>query len=504
MKSPKAVSKEVSGNSSPGGVNYEMMFGAPKAHLVYPQEFIPDQLPIALREDAVEAAMAAARRKKSWALVFVIGTKPCFYKFYGAMKAAEQAGMPFLVLDSGQHYDPLLTYGSQEFGYSARISINLQIRGDLAQKTGELFFKTSYLARYFKTRWPDVTVVPVVLGDTILTSIVPAAWLFTRNEKPIQNEAGLRSMAPDALKELARGGPLTLERFIEAQFTGPWSRLSNEPFPEQYDTFTSAAGCQFHFAPVELNRRNLIEEGHDPAHIFVTGGVVVDALELKMSEKPRASVFSVFPRLRSGKWLRVDIHRRENLTPRRFEAIVEGVARLVRGGVNVNFVEMNATKYALEQYGLRRRLLALTRRRNFLFTPIWPEYAQVIEFYRSPSCLGALTDSGGLQEELNMLGKVCLTCRFNTDRPETVREARGNLLVPPISPSFVHKMVSYVLGNAALQARMRSARPLYGTKVGAKFIAEVQRLMRRGERPFTWSHERLGFWKEKVGKRTML
>lgn len=483
--------------------NYEMMFGAPKAHLVYPQEFIPDQLPIALREEQVEAVLAEARRKKSWVLVFVIGTKPCFYKFYGAMRAAEAAGLPHLVLDSGQHYDPLLTYGSQEFGYQAKIAINLQIRGDLAQKTGELFLKTSYLARYFKTRWPDVTVMPVVLGDTILTSIVPAAWLFTRNEKAIQNEAGLRSMAPDVFRELARR-PMPLERLVEAQFSGPWSRVANEPFPEQYDTFTSAAGCQFHFAPVERNRRNLVEEGHDPANVFVTGGVVVDALELKLSQKPRTSVFAAFPKLRSGRWLRVDIHRRENLTPRRFEAIVGGVARLVRDGVNVNFVEMNATKYALEQYGLRRRLLGLAQRRNFLFTPIWPEYAQVLEFYRSPHCLGALTDSGGLQEELNLLGRVCLTCRFNTDRPETVREARGNLLVPPVSPAFVHKMVSFVLGHAGLQQRMRAARPLYGRKVGAVFIDHVLRLMRSGARPFTWSHERLGFWQEKRPKKTML
>src|SRR5437870_5145973 len=145
------------GQPSPGGVNYEMMFGSPKAHLAYAQDFVPDMLPVAMREDHIAAVMETAKKKKSWALIFVIGTKPCFYKFYGAMRAAEAAGLPHLVLDSGQHYDPLLTYGSQEFGYAARISINLQIRGDLAQKTGELFFKTSYLARYLKSRWPEVT-----------------------------------------------------------------------------------------------------------------------------------------------------------------------------------------------------------------------------------------------------------------------------------------------------------------------------------------------------------
>lgn len=484
--------------------NYEMMFGASKTHLVYPAEFIPDLLPIAMNEALIEAQMADARKKGTWLLIFVIGTKPCFYKFFGAMREAEAAGLPHIVADSGQHYDPLLTYGSQEFGYHAKTAVNLQVRGDLAQKTGELFFKVAYLARYLKTRWPDVTAVPVVLGDTIMTSIVPAAWLFVRNEKAIQNEAGLRSMAPDILKKMAQGPKVTLDRFVEAQFEGPWSRLTNEPFPEQYDTFTSAAGSQFHFAPVEVNRRNLIEEGHDPENIFVTGGVVVDALELKMREKPKKSIFDVYPQLRRGEWLRADIHRKENLTPRRFKAVVGGLAKLVRQGVRVNFVEMNATKFAIDQYGLRREVMALTKFRNFLFTPIWPEYAQVIEFYRSKQCLGALTDSGGLQEELNMLGKVCLTCRFNTDRPETVREARGNLLVPPIDAAFVHAMVRLVLDRPALREKMSKARPLYGKNVGRIFISKIVELIRSGARPFTWSHERLGFWREEPKHKVFL
>jgi len=165
---------------------------------------------------------------------------------------------------------------------------------------------------------------------------------------------------------------------------------------------------------------------------------------------------------------------------------------------------MNATRFALDAYGLRRELLSLTRRKNFLFTPVWPEYAQVIEFYKSDACLGALTDSGGLQEELNMLGKVCLTCRFNTDRPETVREAGGNLLVPPVDADFVFRMVDFVLRNRGLQERMRHAKKLYGTRAGEKFVAEIQKLICKGAKPFIWSHERLGFWREKDTRKTML
>ncbi len=36
-----------------------------------------------------------------------------------------------------------------------------------------------------------------------------------------------------------------------------------------------------------------------------------------------------------------------------------------------------------------------------------------------------LTDSGGLQEECTVLGTPCLTMRWNTERPITLREHGG-------------------------------------------------------------------------------
>jgi UDP-N-acetylglucosamine 2-epimerase (non-hydrolysing) len=146
----------------------------------------------------------------------------------------------------------------------------------------------------------------------------------------------------------------------------------------------------------------------------------------------------------------------------------------------------------------------LKKSKRFLYTPIWPEYSQVIEFYSSPSCLAAYTDSGGLQEELNMLQKICLTCRFNTDRPETVREGHGNLLIPPISADFIASAIDYVFKNKRLSETLRQARPLYGTKVGEKFIHVLQQLMKKNEKSFLWAHERLGFWQEPRQKHPFL
>lgn len=454
----------------------------------------PDILPIKINEGVVKHAMDKAQKEKKWVLMFVIGTKPCFYKFWGSIAAADRKDVPNFIVDSNQHYDNVLTYGMKEFSLWKKVGISLQIRGDLVQKTAELMYKVRWLSRYLQKKWSGVTVVPVVLGDTILTSIVPAAWMFSRNERAIQNEAGLRSMCPEIMKNPEK---VSTEKFIEEQFYGKWMLLRNEPFPEQWDTFISAAGSEYMFCPLTLNRDSLLREGHPDDRVFVTGGVVVDALNAKRKEKAEKSIFDVYPRLEKGRWLRVDIHRRGNITERRFKSIVSGVKALVEKKKNVIFIEMNATKSALETYGMKDVFTKLAEKHdNFLYTPIWPEYAHVIEFFNSKNCWSVLTDSGGVQEEMNLLNKPCLTCRFNTDRPETVNQANCNLLAPPLSGEFIAKVVEHVEKDEALQKSMASSPPLYGENVGDKFIDIVKVLMTREKKLFKWAHEELGLWRE--------
>lgn len=471
--------------------SYELMFGKSELPQFHPMAL--SMFPVFVNNEMIRETMEKARSSKRWVLAFCIGTKPCFYKFFGSIQAAHQAGLPYLVINSGQHYDERLTYGKDEFDYRERIACELGIRGDLAVKSAELMIKIRWLAKFLKQQWPDVTVIPVVLGDTILTSMIPPAWMFSRGEKAIQNEAGLRSMAPREMKRLVS---LPVEEFIEEQFRGPWELMRSEPMPEQYDTFTSAAGSEFLFAPLELNKEHLVREGHREKNIWVIGGVVSDALELKRKQVLEQSIFEIYPKLKTGHWLRVDIHRRGNLTRRRFQVIVESIVKLVEQGRHVNFIEMNATRHALEVFGLKGDLLRLKDRANFLYTEVWPRYAHVIEFFQSERCFSVLTDSGGVQEEMNLLGKPCLTCRFNTDRPETVKEAHSNLLVPPVDSGLVVKTVNHLFENPVLYEKMRNCRNLYGENVGKKMIDIIQGLMEKGARPFQWTHEVQGFWDE--------
>jgi UDP-N-acetylglucosamine 2-epimerase (non-hydrolysing) len=443
-----------------------------------------------LYDDRLAAQLDRADR----VLAVVTATKPDFYKQAPLVTAADRRGVPCFVLHTGQHYDDVLGHGLAEYGIEDRVAADLRVRGDLSEKTAQLMRKVKRFAEVLDERYPDTTVLPIVHGDTLAAGIVPQAWLFATNQLVAHNEAGLRGMAPVELDPSADPAEV-----VARQWDGEWERNRTEPFPEQYDTFVGSAAALYHFAPTDLNRRHLREEGYpdevdDSERIPVVGNSVVDAIEAKKDAGLDESVFDIYPVLAErDDWIRVDIHRRANLLPERFESIVDAVVGLVEDGHNVNFVELNATEVALREYGLREKLVRLADERdNFLFTGLWKKHAHVYEFLESGQCFTEFTDSGSMQEELNHIDEaLCLTARFNTDRPETVFDANTNLLVPPISGEFVRGMIEHVYEDDRTRERMAAGPALYGSDVGDRIVEFLDE--RADERPFEWAHERQGF-----------
>lgn len=429
-----------------------------------------------------------------FAIAVVTATKPDFYKQAPVVAAAKERGLPCFVVHTGQHYDDVLGHGLDEYGLAEHVVADLGVRGDLAQKTAQMNLAVKRLSEELESY--DTTVLPVVHGDTHAAGIFPQAWMFATNQRVAHNEAGLRGMAP------SYGGMEGPASLVDNQWDGEWHVDRTEPFPEQYDTFVGSAASLYQFAPVELNKEHLRREGYPTTvdgqeRIPVVGNSVVDAIEMKRDVSLDESIFDIYPVLETrDDWIRVDIHRRANLLPERFSAIVEGVVGLVEDGYNVNFVELTATKRALENYGYRDRLERLAQRHdNFLLTGLWKKHAHVYEFLTSGQCFAELTDSGSMQEELNYIDEaICLTARFNTDRPETVMEANTNLLVPPQSGDLIQETVEYVAETDHVRDRISTGENLYGSDVGAEivdFLAE-----RRDAGVFEWSHDRLGFDQE--------
>ena len=442
------------------------------------------------------------------ALAIVIGTKPDFYKQAPLLIESIKEGLPSFIISTGQHYDELLGYGIKEFDLENSIVCDLQIRGDLMEKSSDLIMKFGYFGRYLKRRYSGNRILPIVHGDTLVAGIATLSWVFGLGQKVGQNEAGLRSMSPTIIKDIKMNvnpSHSDVEKFITNQLSSSWFLTREEPFPEQIDTWVCSSGTKFFFVPTKLNKEHLLREGYPDEDIHIVGNSVVDAIGIKRMKKPENSIFEIYPKLESGNWIRMDIHRRENLTNHRFNAIIGGLTDLIKDSeFKVVLVLLNATISALNKFDLYDKLKYLenTYPEKFMITELWKEYGHVVEFLDSGKCWAEITDSGSLQEELLYFPKVnSFTVRFNTDRPETVFDARGNLLVPPINRMWLPRMITTIYEKGIDYGfDFKKKKQIYGKpgEVSKKIVKIMKKEFENRESNFfPWLHQRFNYWHEK-------
>ena len=127
----------------------------------------------------------------------------------------------------------------------------------------------------------------------------------------------------------------------------------------------------------------------------------------------------------------------------------------------------------------------------------------VIEFLDSGHCWAEMTDSGSMQEELLYFPKVVsLTVRLNTDRPETIFDARSNVLVPPINSSWIASMVEAAFNKReGLGMQLRRKNKIYGKpgEVSKNIVKIIKKEFENGDAVnfYPWFHQRIDLWKEK-------
>jgi UDP-N-acetylglucosamine 2-epimerase (non-hydrolysing) len=172
----------------------------------------------------------------------------------------------------------------------------------------------------------------------------------------------------------------------------------------------------------------------------------------------------------------VDIHRRENLTPERLETIFSGLSMLAKC-YPIEFV-VTKTMQACKGLSWREEQLCLLRSSGIGVSLQNPSYLEVVRFLCSSKCLALYTDSGGLQEESCILGVPCMTCRFETDRPETVTEFETNLLIPPISPQYIYESIDtcLCLDKTQVWPGLGISQKAYGENVGQKTVAHLDQV----------------------------
>ncbi|WP_212002527.1 UDP-N-acetylglucosamine 2-epimerase [Chitinophaga sp. HK235] len=414
----------------------------------------------------MEAAIEKAMDLKRPLYLPIIATKPCFIKMASLIQSMTQHDLPFLLVNSNQHYDQLLTAQIDELGYKQQIGANLYSNGrdfneriiTMCQSVTDFL---SVLATY--TEKPDI--IPVVSGDTFSAGILPQLFYFSAGARSVHVEAGLRSYGP-ADKDRWQDGNVLYQAGWD------WTRYVNDPFPEGMDSRLASISSELLLAPVKRNMDNLLYEGYVAENIMVTGSLSSDAVELMKKYTHTEDFLDRYPFLSGKKWLRVDLHRRENLIPDRLIAVLSGIARLSGEGMNILLVKSNAMMAAIHQFGLEEQL-RLTEQAGVKICELWPSYLDVISFMLSDYCLGLYTDSGGLQEEAHILRVPCLTLRYSTDRPETILDAGGNLLLPPVSEKFICHNTLNAFDNTSRWAHQDTDN-IYGNKVADLIVEKLK------------------------------
>lgn len=252
------------------------------------------------------------------------------------------------------------------------------------------------------------------------------------------------------------------------------------PWPEEMNRQITGRIATYHFAPTELSKQNLLQEGISEDSIFVTGNTVIDALYwvIKKMESSETMLQDIDAKiLKAGydvsrlnkdnnrQLVLVTGHRRENFGDG-FLNICNAIKSLAEKHEDVDFVypmhlNPNVRKPIKEVFGE-------TQKKNVFF--IEPqEYLQFVRLMNLSTIV--LTDSGGIQEEAPGLGKPVLVMRDTTERPEAVEA--GTVKLVGTCRSRIEVGVANLLFDQNLYANMSKATNPYGIGTSATSIVNV-------------------------------
>ncbi len=363
-------------------------------------------------------------------VMIVFGTRPEAIKMAPVIRALRQkASIHCQVTVTAQHRE-MLDQVLKLFHIVPDFDLNLMRQG---QTLTEITTRAlSGLKEIFLREHPDLVLVH---GDTTTTFVAALAAFYA--QIPIGHvEAGLR--------------------------TG--NKYS--PFPEEMNRKLASVLTDFHFAPTETAKRNLLLEGIQSEKIFVTGNTVIDALLATVKPEYNFRELDIQKILRQGQKSRmilVTTHRRENLGEpmRQIYLALKDILEKFPDTYVIFPVHKNPNvrKVVTEVLGSHPRV--------DLIEPM--DYEPFVNLMARSHLI--LTDSGGIQEEAPSLGKPVLVVRDTTERPEAV--AAGTVTLVGTEYESVFAELSRLLSDSKAYDKMAMACNPYGDGCAAKRIAEI-------------------------------
>lgn len=246
------------------------------------------------------------------------------------------------------------------------------------------------------------------------------------------------------------------------------------PFPEEINRHLLSSLADYHFAPTEWSRSNLIKENVPPERIWVTGNTVIDALltiSRRQKTEDRRQIFRDFIDknlnsrfdIRYSRLILVTGHRRESFGEG-FDNICRALRTIAQERKDVMIV------YPVHlNPNVQRPVKEILKDIDnvFLIEPL--EYEPFVSLMNESYLI--LTDSGGIQEEAPSLGKPVLVMRKTTERPEGI-EAGVVKLVGTGKDDIVRNTIE-LLENHSLYEKMSGSANPYGDGKAAERIADI-------------------------------
>ena len=240
------------------------------------------------------------------------------------------------------------------------------------------------------------------------------------------------------------------------------------PYPEEFNRQAVSIISKYNFAPTELSKQNLINEGKKASSVFVTGNTAIDALKTTVKDD------YTHPELewaKNSRLIMITAHRRENLG-KPMEHMFRAIRRVMDEHEDVKAIypiHMNPVvrEIANEFLGNDDRIHII-------------EPLDVLDFHNflNKSYL-ILTDSGGIQEEAPSLGKPVLVMRDTTERPEGI--TAGTLKLVGTDEQFIYNEFNRLLSDKKEYENMSKASNPYGDGHACERIADIIENNLKGE-----------------------
>lgn len=219
------------------------------------------------------------------------------------------------------------------------------------------------------------------------------------------------------------------------------------PFPEEINRQITGRVADYHFAPTEASRANLLRENIADNEVVVTGNSVIDALfeSVKRVEQLTSGEIDLLKEIvdPAKRLILVTGHRRENHGDG-FIRICEALKEIALANSDVQIVYPVHLNPNVK--GPVYEILSEIENINLIDPLAYPSFVWLMN-----QSYMIITDSGGVQEEAPSLGKPVLVMRETTERPEAV-EAGTVILVGTDKEKIVREANSLLNDNDRYQA----------------------------------------------------